>query len=88
MTNANTQISRKTIRPDVAARHETETAINAVFSSYADLPHSQVMAYAAREVAIHAARAEMARTASAERARLERENAAMRAQIDSVFASA
>ena len=88
MTNAHTQISRKTIRPDVAARHETETAIGAVFATFDEMPVDAAFAYRAREVAIHAARAEMARTASAERARLERENAAMRAQIDAVFASA
>ena len=75
MTNANTQISRKTIRPDVAARHETETAIGAVFATFDELPVDAAFAYHAREV-------------WADRARLDAAHAAMVAQIDSVFASA
>jgi hypothetical protein len=70
MTNANTQISRKTV-PARHAQHVEDTAqIDAVFTASIE----DVLAHHARAVA-------------AERARLERENAAMRAQIDSVFAS-
>jgi hypothetical protein len=89
MTNATatTQISRRNVPATAADRHDAERLIDAVFASFDDLPVSAVYAYRAKEVAIHAARAAMARKASAERARLESDNAAMHAQIDGVFAS-